>query len=261
MAEIKITFDLTFSRRFITAVSAFAVMLCAVPELDSESVTLSTYYPAPSGVYTNMITTGNTFLARDTGNVGIGNSAPGAKLDVSGIARMQQMTTTGANALNTANPYAADILIGSDYGTRHDGSIMMWNAAGALRLQSSADVLYLNTWNQALGTYNVALAAGTGATSTFNGPLTMNAKVTVNDTVKVSAVIQSTQGSVCSGPFTNTYGSLAGGTMTLCAGEYVTATDGIYTKYTIIPVVPAAATNPQVTYRCCPCPSGGCSGM
>ncbi|MBI3554076.1 MAG: hypothetical protein HY077_16390 [Elusimicrobia bacterium] len=41
-------------------------------ELASESVSLTTYYPAPSGVYTQMITTSNTFLARDGGKVGVG---------------------------------------------------------------------------------------------------------------------------------------------------------------------------------------------
>lgn len=86
MTEITVRFNLTFSRRFVTAAGAAAIMLCAVPELDSESVTLSTYYPAPSGVYTNMITTGNTFLARDGGAVAIGTVTPVAnsKLTVVG---------------------------------------------------------------------------------------------------------------------------------------------------------------------------------
>lgn len=44
---------------------AGAMLFSAVPELASESVTLTTYYPAPSGVYTQMITTGNTYLSRD----------------------------------------------------------------------------------------------------------------------------------------------------------------------------------------------------
>src|SRR5262249_40585990 len=51
-------------------------------ELSSESVTLTTYYPAPSGVYSQMITTTNTFLARDGGNVGIGTSSPSTLLQV-----------------------------------------------------------------------------------------------------------------------------------------------------------------------------------
>ncbi len=37
-----------------------------------ENVTMTTYYPAPSGVYTQMITTSNTYLARDAGKVGVG---------------------------------------------------------------------------------------------------------------------------------------------------------------------------------------------
>ncbi|OGR85154.1 MAG: hypothetical protein A3J74_01745 [Elusimicrobia bacterium RIFCSPHIGHO2_02_FULL_57_9] len=53
-------------------------------ELGTENVNLTTYYPAPSGVYTRMITTGQTVLARDAGaNVGIGTAAPATKLDVS----------------------------------------------------------------------------------------------------------------------------------------------------------------------------------
>lgn len=67
---------------------AGAMVFASVPELASESVTLTTYYPAPSGVYTQMITTGNTYLARDAsstaGQVIIGGSAAGSgqQLDV-----------------------------------------------------------------------------------------------------------------------------------------------------------------------------------
>jgi hypothetical protein len=65
---------------------ALAMMLSAVGELASENMTLTTYYPAPSGVYAQLITTGNTYLARDTAansqKVGIGTTAPGALLTV-----------------------------------------------------------------------------------------------------------------------------------------------------------------------------------
>ncbi|MBI5211142.1 MAG: hypothetical protein HY927_14315 [Elusimicrobia bacterium] len=39
------------------------------PELGSESVSLTTYYPAPSGIYARMVTTGATFMARTAGDV------------------------------------------------------------------------------------------------------------------------------------------------------------------------------------------------
>lgn len=268
MAEIKINFDLTFSRRFIQIVGTAAMVLCAVPDLNSESVTLSTYYPAPSGVYTNMITTGNTYLARDGGSVGIFTTAPAALLDVNGTVRvvgaanlnstltvtgtskLGQMTTTAANALSTADPHAADVLLGSDWGVRHDSSIMMWSVASAMRLQSSADVLYINTWNQPLGTYNVALAAGTGAKSTFKGPVE-------------ATVHMATQGPLCGAPLEYTYPTPGGGTISLCPGQYVTTTTGWYTKYVVLPVDRGPnltpPVNPTANYVCCPCPAGGCT--
>lgn len=91
MSEIVIRINLGssgFSPRLGRALMAAAMMFSVVPELASESVTLTTYYPAPSGVYTQMITTGNTFLARDASSnasqvtIGSTNSGTGQQLDV-----------------------------------------------------------------------------------------------------------------------------------------------------------------------------------
>ena len=69
-----------------------AAFLCFHPRpLGSETLTLSTYYPAPYGGYVAILTTGgttenpvNTVLARDGGKVGIGTVSPASKLSVSG---------------------------------------------------------------------------------------------------------------------------------------------------------------------------------
>jgi hypothetical protein len=80
----KITVQLNLSVPTRTLIFFMAAMLLftVTPELGSENVTLSTYYPAPSGVYNQMITTGNTYLATTGGNVGIGTTNPQAALYV-----------------------------------------------------------------------------------------------------------------------------------------------------------------------------------
>ena len=100
--DIHVKLDLSVpTRTFVLAMTA-VLLVTVTPELGSENVTLSTYYPAPSGVYNKMITTGMTFLAAtDTNNcnaagnspgsgaftcsrVGIGTASPASKLSVSG---------------------------------------------------------------------------------------------------------------------------------------------------------------------------------
>ncbi len=99
--------------RIVVDRRAAAVILAAVAvgglalRLSSETLTMSTTYPAPVGVYNQIITTGNsgtvpadTTLARNAGNVllappgnaagrvGVGTGAPQAKLDVGGTLRV-----------------------------------------------------------------------------------------------------------------------------------------------------------------------------
>lgn len=101
---IRLNLDLSFvyGPRTWRAPLMAAMLLAGTGELNSESVTLSTYYPAPSGVYTNMITTGNTFLARDGGAVIVGGAlgvgtatAPAQALDVTGNSAVSGDSTVG----------------------------------------------------------------------------------------------------------------------------------------------------------------------
>lgn len=128
----------TFGRRFLICVGAVAALLAAAPELDSENVTVHTYYPAPSGVYTNMITTGNTYLARDGGaasKVGIGTASPASKLSVAGGVQM-------------GNDFAACTLAGAGTMRYNAGAIQYCNGALAtpswVSLSSSSPVGFVN---------------------------------------------------------------------------------------------------------------------
>ena len=82
--DIHVKLDLSVPTRTLVLAMTAALLVTVTPELDSENVTLSTYYPAPSGVYSKMITTGNTFLGTGGSNVGIGTTSPSQRLDVNG---------------------------------------------------------------------------------------------------------------------------------------------------------------------------------
>lgn len=88
MADINIRLELKISRRLFCGLAAGVLVAgVGVRELSSESVTMTAYYPSPSGVYTQMITTGRTFLSRDAGFVDIGTTAPldpGVKVAIMG---------------------------------------------------------------------------------------------------------------------------------------------------------------------------------
>lgn len=78
------------------------LLLASAVEPGTESLTLSTTYPAPSGVYAKMITTGDTFLARDAGGrVGVGNTHPLATLDIAGSFRMADGSQAAGKVLTS----------------------------------------------------------------------------------------------------------------------------------------------------------------
>ncbi|MDE2040256.1 MAG: hypothetical protein KGO96_05005 [Elusimicrobia bacterium] len=130
MAELDI--HLRVSPGFLRLVLPCLLLAAAATELSSESVTLSTYYPAPSGIYTRMITTEQTLLARDSGSVGIrtGSAVPAHVLEVGGDAYV-------------AGPLAAQTLTSS--GTVTVGQFSTVNqpagSAGALYFDATTDHL------------------------------------------------------------------------------------------------------------------------
>ena len=54
-------------RKTAVAVLAVAVLVAAAYGVISETMKVTTYYPAPAGIYQRLTTTSNTTLARDGG--------------------------------------------------------------------------------------------------------------------------------------------------------------------------------------------------
>ena len=81
-----ITIRLVVSLRTMIGGLAALLLALAATKLGADNVTLTTYYPAPSGVYARMITTSDTYLSTINGKVGIGTTGPTNKLSVNGAA-------------------------------------------------------------------------------------------------------------------------------------------------------------------------------
>lgn len=101
-----------------------------------------------------------------------------------------KVLTTGNNLIDAANPYAADIVIGSDGdgGTRHDGSMMWWSGYSATRISGSGTSLNFSVWDSPQ-TPNVSLAANFGGTSFLMGNVGIGTAAT-NDRLVVNGNIR-----------------------------------------------------------------------
>lgn len=251
MKEIHLNFDLKFSPRFIRAAAVGAIVLAAVPEIGSESVTLATYYPAPSGVYTNMITTNNTYLARDGGNVGLGTTAPAYKLDVQNGAgvgagvRFGQVNFSGvgSNSSQGTNYYALyqesgawaspypDLRIQYHTGIKYDA----YYGYGGHRFYTGYD-----------GTGNP-----TGLAFSIGDTVDQNVRVLNSQHIGGHLLLQG--GSGCVVVDYNTSGT------TTCAAKgyanhYATNIAGVMSKYAMMPVYrDVGGSTAYGMMLCCPC--------
>ena len=97
METKKLNVSFSLSRRG-ALLSLAAFFICWHPGfIGSETLSLTTYYPAPYGGYVSILTTGATLLARDTGNVGVGAPTPSQKFQVNPTGGSSFMVTSGGN--------------------------------------------------------------------------------------------------------------------------------------------------------------------
>ncbi|WP_052266453.1 hypothetical protein [Pedobacter kyungheensis] len=102
-----------------------------------------------------------------------------------------QIVTTGNNVMDASNPYAADVVIGSDAagGTRHDSSIMWWSNGSASRISTTGNTFNFSAWS-APQTPNISLSSVIGGSSYMMGNLGIgtqnpNERLVVNGNLKV----------------------------------------------------------------------------
>lgn len=117
--RIDLHFRVSYEPRALRPWLAAALLLLSAGELGSENVTLTTYYPAPSGMYTQMVVTGKTILARDGNRVGIGTDTPQEKLDL------------GNNWMTPSYDVTANTNVGITWYTPSPTSYGIYRTAGA----------------------------------------------------------------------------------------------------------------------------------
>lgn len=146
----RVTLELTLTRRKALALLTLFFLCWRPGSLGSETLTMTTYYPAPYGGYARILTTNQTILARDGGNVGVGTNAPVVKLDVRGgldvrsgdirmdggqtISSTGRMHITGGERLYLLN--ASGVIVGREWGgtgnLQVQGSISMPNSGSQI---------------------------------------------------------------------------------------------------------------------------------
>jgi len=96
MSDINIHLHIRITPKALLLGAVGFLFFAGAAKLGSESLTMSTTYPSPSGIYNQLITTGNTYLARNNGGmVGIGTTNPQATLDVNGAVNATGNLTLG----------------------------------------------------------------------------------------------------------------------------------------------------------------------
>ena len=249
MAELSVRLDLRFGTRSLCCLMIVGILFSAVSEVASENVTLTTYYPAPSGVYTQMITTGNTYLARDNGRVGVGTPNPGQLLDVA--------VPTGSGAGTTANIRASGELISTmsdgvatgqlrmiagNFGAffRNDGAntyflltnsgnqyggwnglrpFMVDDQKGDVSLNGSSLFVRASDGQVGLGTNSPTQTLDVRGNATVSGFFTPNLAVAGAAPGVASYLYVNAEGSACSASAVNNGG---------CPGQYITWAPGIF---------------------------------
>lgn len=271
-----------------------ALLLCAASsELESqttESISVTTYYPAPKGYYATLKTTGQTYMATQSGGVTIGSTAAGtAKLAVmNGNMGIGTYDPNAALDLEGNQTFGADIAVdrtwGVDWNNGSMGGSGFWyginREPGAwafpypklkvdwftgVKIKAHSGYGGVSIWedwcDSGMDNCNTA-GSGYGSEiahfriSVYNGSY-INSRLVVGSNQNAVGTLDVAGDGV--GAFRQTgcraVGYGIGGTTSCFGGEYATNQSGVFSKYG------GSGSGGNGTMYCCPCPGAGCASI
>lgn len=262
MAELNFDIEIPVRIRSFRGVMAVALVFAVAGDLASESVTLTTFYPAPSGVYSQLVTAQMAYAARDSGYVEMGTyqAAPTATLTVNGgyvgIGTVDPSATPGCPLGTCPALQVYDSVGGAVIDVKVTGRIQTGDLTnpGGVCLNSGCTQT-VGTVNSGNGAANFGLINSAGG---INGLIMSGAYTGIGLSATASAAAPlatldvggTINFSDCTGvPTTNFSGGYAA-----CGGNtYATFAPGLLTYYQ---TASDFADDVGGKMYCCPCPGG-----
>lgn len=153
MEDKHIRIVITLEKKALVLGLGILILGAWIGQAVSETVTMTTYYPAPAGVYQKLTTTGGTVLARDSGSVGVGTATPSQKFhvyggtiyndvngDIRGLSLNQLSAAHRRTAISFQDAATEQFVVGVDLNTNNNRNLFFYDAqAGANRMIIQSD--------------------------------------------------------------------------------------------------------------------------
>ncbi len=225
-----------------------AALLALATEINPESVSLTTYFPAATGMYQQMLTTNKTVMTATQGNLGVGTTAPGSRVHV--VAGGGVSATDGGmfRALGFGNPTDAFTAI---------QDLRMGHLAGDAAMEvlgTGNGGVYRDMAFRTGGADRINILGGSARVGYVGvGAPAPEAMLQVGAIGSAGGILK-----VGQGQGSCVVVGATGGGITCPAGNYATSASGLYANRVHLGYRPTTQ-NPPVDFLCCACPAGGCS--